>query len=100
MIIEPIEILKGHTQKLSIAPWENNGRVLVSVTPLYLDPDSGEYHRRKGGFAVSPSECRELSAALVETAAAIDASPPEPQPTKADRDSSRWPRNANRDERR
>ena len=71
--LAPLEVLKGHTQKLSVAPWENNGRVLVSVTPLFFDSDSGEYRRRKGGFALSPTEARELANALEQMAGTVEA---------------------------
>lgn len=72
------EVLKSKTAKLALGTWENAGRMLVSVASLYLDTDSGEYRRRKGGFALTSAEARELSAALLDVAAVVDGMPPVP----------------------
>lgn len=76
-MIEPIRILKGHTGAVDVGTWENSGRVLVSVQSLVLDPyRPGEYVRRKGGFACSADEAREIAEALTSVATAVDGSPP------------------------
>ena len=74
MVTGTMEVLRGAAQNLSIAPWENRGRTLVSVTPFYLT-DTGEYHRRKGGCALSVAEPRELASALEQMAAVVEALP-------------------------
>ena len=69
-----VEVLKGKTGKMVIDTWESpHGRTLVSVSQLFLDSGSGEYRLKKGGFALSPDEARELAAALVEVAGAVEA---------------------------
>lgn len=68
-----IEVLKGKTGKMMIDTWTTpQGRTLVSVAHLFLDSDTGKYIRKKGGFALSPNEARELAAALVDVAVFVD----------------------------
>lgn len=50
------------------------GQTLVSVAQMFLDTDSGQYIRKRGGFALTPSEARELAAALVEVAGMVEES--------------------------
>jgi hypothetical protein len=67
------EVPKGKTGKMIIDTWRTpQGRTLVSVTQLFLDSDGGKYVRKKGGFALSPDEARELARALEFMAGVVE----------------------------
>lgn len=67
------EVLEGKTGKLEVGVWTTpQDRTLVSVASLWLDSDRREYVRKKGGFALTPGEARELSDALLQLASEVE----------------------------
>jgi len=87
----PATIETGPDTRLVVSRWDTpRGRSLVSLAP--------EYRIRGGGWrlahsAVSfpPAAAVQVIAAVMDVAARIEASPPEPMPTQEDREGSRWP---------
>lgn len=65
-LADAIAVLKGHTERLVLSPWTNNGRHYVSLSREWLQ--DGQYAFRRGGFALQPDEARELAAGLVAMA--------------------------------
>ena len=65
-LADAIAVLKGHTERLVLSPWTNNGRHYVSLSREWLQ--DGQYCFRRGGFALQPDEARELAAGLVAMA--------------------------------
>ena len=62
-------VLKGQTERWVISPWTSkSNNILVSTGLQFMSAADGEYHFKKGGFALSPLEARELAAALVNMA--------------------------------
>ena len=72
-LAKAIAVLKGHTERLKLSPWTNNGRHYVSVSREWLQ--DGQYCFRRGGFALQPDEARELAAGLVAMADTVAAMP-------------------------
>jgi hypothetical protein len=90
-IPENLVIPTGADSRLLIRQWENaNGQRFVTVAPQYLHY-GGEWRLNHSGLILAPDAARELAPALLAIAAAIDGSPPEPEPTDQDRELSRMP---------
>ena len=89
---EEYVIATGPDNRLRVFTWENQaGRQLVSVAPEHRDR-SGVWHLSHSGLLMLPAVARELAPAILDAAATIEpGEPPEPKPTEADRDASRWP---------
>jgi hypothetical protein len=85
-------ITTGRKTRLLLREYQaGSGAVLLTIAPQYEDR-AGEWRLSHSGLILAPDVARELAPALLHMAATIDdLSPPEPQPTEADRDSSRWP---------
>lgn len=68
-----VEVFKGKTGLMVIDTWRGpRGQSLVSVAQMFLDSHTGQYVRKKGRFALTPSEARELGAALLEVAGCVE----------------------------
>ncbi|MBN1460968.1 MAG: hypothetical protein JXA57_15660 [Armatimonadetes bacterium] len=86
-----IQIVVDQDRRLVVDRWENDrGSRFVTVAPEFKDR-SGRWRLAHSGLILAPAVVRELAPALLTTAATIEASPDEPQPTQAHRDSTRWP---------
>lgn len=81
----------GSDMRLVVSRWDTpRGRSLVSLAPEYRTR-AGEWRLAHSAVSFAPSDAQEIAAAVLAIAAGIEAQPPEPQPTAADREESRWP---------
>ena len=88
---DELTIATDGERRLLVIEWTNaNGSRFVTVARQYRDR-AGQWRLSHSGLILSPEVARALAPALLATAAAIDATPPEPAPTEQDRESSRWP---------
>ena len=81
----------GPDTRLVVSRWDTpRGRSLVAITPEYRDRQ-GQWHLAHSAVSFAPAAAVQVIAAVMDVAARIEASPPEPMPTQEDREGSRWP---------